>query len=111
MKHTYKLIFLTLIAITSHTASAELDYTDTSYSNSEAEAKPRLQLKLFPGIARTPKRTIAMPMVEPKQNQTNYLNLNNSLDKPIQTNKAEKYLDDIEVSSNNILELRFFTSD
>lgn len=107
MKHTYKFIFLALIATASHMASAEMEFADTSYTNFETVAEPRLQLKLFPGIARAPKKSAAMHMVEPQSNQPSFLSLNNSLDKPNQAYQTEKYLDDIEVTSNNLLEIRF----
>jgi len=107
MKTIYKNILIAVLTLTASAASAaEFDINDAQPNNSDV-VEPRLQLTLFPGIARPAKKPLAMHMVETSNNDANLLNLNSSLVEPANTIKTEKYFDDIEVTSNNILELRF----
>ena len=107
MKTIYKNILIAILTITASAASAaEFEINDAQPNNSDV-VESRLQLTLFPGIARPAKNPLAMHMVETSKNDSSLLNLNSSLVEPVNTIKTEKYSDDIEVTNNNLFELRF----
>lgn len=108
MKITNKFILLALLAIASHTILAgDIEMEDILPAHTNEVKEPQLQLTLFPGIARAPKKTSAMHMLEQPSDSSNILNLRSSLNEQEQPNVTNQGLNDIEVISNNILEIRF----
>lgn len=103
MKTIYKSILISLLAVTANNVFA----TEFEIKSDEVLVEPRLQLTLLPGIERPVRKPLAMHMVETAGHYENLLNLNSSLVKPNKTFETEKYFDDIEVTSNNLLEIRF----
>ena len=107
MKLSHKIISLALLAIVGHTSSAEMEFEDVYHSNSEEFSESRFQLKLFPGIARASKKTPVMTLFATDTHKSSISNLNTNLTKHNKVEESKEYLEDIEVISNNILEIRF----
>ncbi len=108
MNTIYKSIFITMLAITANTATAtEFEIDKVVTNNLEKAVEPRLQLTLFPGIARAPKTNTVLHMAEQPRDVEGVLNLNSSLNGESQQLTSKQYLDDIQVTTNNILEIRF----
>lgn len=107
MKTIYTSILIALLAISATSATASEFEINGDAMNSKNIAEPRLQLKLFPGIARPVNKPLAMHMVEVRNENSDLLNLNSSLVGSTNTFNTNKYFDDIEVTNNNIFELRF----
>ena len=105
MKHVYKIIFSALLAIASYTAMAEIQFKDVNYNNSDEASEPRLQLKLFPGVARVQKKSLAMPMLDLSTHTENVLKLKPTSHLSIYDDA--EYVDDTKFTSNNILEVHF----
>ena len=80
---------------------------DFGITSDEVISEPRFELTLLPGLIRPARKPLAMHMVEQSDHNENLLNLNSSLVKPTKIIETEKYFDDIEVTNNNIFELKF----
>lgn len=108
MKHTYKLLFAAALSITSYTAAAENTFEDAYNNNTKVVVEPRFQLTLLPGIERATNKSLAMRMVDTSNHDdSSILNLNSSLVESENSLNTKKYFDDIEVTNNNLFELRF----
>ena len=107
MKTIYTSILIALLAICATSATASEFEINGDTMNSKNIAEPRLQLKLFPGITRPVNKPLAIHMVEVRNENSDLLNLNSSLVGSTNTFNTNKYFDDIEVTNNNIFELRF----
>lgn len=107
MKQAYKIIFLALLALTSYSVSAEIQVQEVLPSHVNETNQAGLQLTLFPGLARAPKTGAVLHMTEQPRDTEGVLNLNSSLTGETQQFASKQYLDDIQVTTNNILELRF----
>jgi len=103
MKTIYKSIVISILAISVNNAfSAEFDI-----NSEEIVEESNIQLTFLPGFTETAKNPLVMQMVEPSPYSDNILKLNSSLDKPNNVIETDKYFDDIEVTNNNLLEIRF----
>ena len=107
MKYASKLSLFVPLTITSLTAFAEMEIDDVFYPHADQISDPRLQLTLFPGVARATATSLVMQMQDTSFNKVDILNLNTSLVNQIESNKSNLDLQEIKVPSNNILELRF----
>lgn len=107
MKHTYKLLLAATLSITSYTVAAENIIEDAYYSHTDVVIEPRIQLTFLPGIERPTNQPLVMHMVDNSSHDSNLLNLNSSLVESKNTINTKNYFDDIEVTNNNLFELRF----
>jgi len=105
-----KILLIAIVTMFTSTAfAAEFKLDDAQLTNPDA-VESRTQLKLFPGITRTPKKSIVLHMAEQPSDTAGILNLNSSLSNSPNQNETyinKNSLDDIQVTNNNIFELRF----
>lgn len=103
MNTLYKSILISLIALAANNAFS----ADYAINAEKVAVEPRFQLTLLPGFERSVKKPLAMHMVEKSNHNDNLLYLNSSLSNPNKTIETEKYFNDIEVTNNNLFELKF----
>lgn len=106
MKNIYISILTTALVILANNVAAQ-EFDGVGAFPVEQEVEPRTQHKFFPGVKRKEKKSLAMHMVEIPNDNADLLNLNSSLVSSTNTADSKKYFDDIEVTDNNIFQLKF----
>jgi len=108
MKHTNKFLLLLLLTAATSNASAELAVQDVLPSHIDEISNPRFQSKVFPGVSRKAKKSpLVMQMADTDSSDKSIYNLNSSLTTTNNSINRDKHFDDIEVTDNNIFQLKF----
>jgi hypothetical protein len=108
MKHTNKFLLLLLLTVATFNVSAEVTVEDVLPSHIDEISNPRFQSKVFPGVSREPKKSsLVMQMVDTNSGDKSIYNLNSSLTATNNSFNRDKHFDDIEVTDNNIFQLKF----
>ncbi len=103
MQTIYKSVFISLLVISANNVVAH----EFDHGNDEVIVEPRLQATFFPGLKKSKGNGLVMNMVDPSGLNDDLLRLNSSLVKPNNDFEKIKTFDDIEVTNNNLFELKF----
>jgi hypothetical protein len=95
------------LSTTNYATAADNTFENQYYHNEDISVEPHLQLTLFPGIDRATNKPLVMHMVDSSNHSSNIFTLNSRLAGSANSINTKKYFDDIEITNNNIFELKF----